>query len=373
MAKQKKNPWLLPLVFVGFMLAGGVAGYGIGGWIKHNLKGIPVPEWFAILWLPFAIYLAILVHELGHALTGIALGMEFRLLAVGPLQIQRHFGQWTVEYNKSLSTWGGLAACIPADESFLETGKLKSILARFIAGGPVASLLGTLSFFLAKLVIPSQPYLGVALGEFGFISGSIALATLLPIGFGGYSSDGRRILDLVRNNDDATRWAALSVLGTLMQVRRTKDWPEEAVALATGHLAENADSVTAMWMRYMWHDARHEYQEAQHWLERALEARECWPKANQPMLDASAACFYALRVQDLARAKAHLEATAQPGFLQRELKLLAQAAVVALEGKHAETQRLLADLRPLRAKLPAHVQADLDEEVSAIERLLPAT
>jgi hypothetical protein len=141
-------------------------------------------------------FLAIGVHELGHALMKKWQGFQFQWLTVGPFRWQREAKQIRLRWNTRLAAAGGLIVSVPLGDHQLRRRYL-----RFVAGGPLASLL-LASVALSGYVLLSTPSfskpLGFSLVMTATMSGAIGLATLLPLHLGGFASDGARLLTFWR-------------------------------------------------------------------------------------------------------------------------------------------------------------------------------
>ncbi len=90
-----------------------------------------------------AAFLAISVHEVGHALGGRLHGMRLSMLIVGPVHIQREAdGRLGWRLNRRLSLAGGVVSSVPT-----RTEGLRRAMLSFAAGGPVTSIVvGVLVF-----------------------------------------------------------------------------------------------------------------------------------------------------------------------------------------------------------------------------------
>jgi hypothetical protein len=178
---------------------------GLGGWgagrLLHPFQTATstLPTWSigqlaGRLGLLLVSLLTIGVHELGHAVLGNWQGFQLQWLTVGPFRWQREGKQIRVRWNTSLAAAGGLLVSVPRGDHQLRRRYL-----RFVAGGPLASLLlasVALSGY-GLLATPAfrQP-LGFSLVMTATVSGAIALVTLLPLHLGGFASDGARLLTL---------------------------------------------------------------------------------------------------------------------------------------------------------------------------------
>jgi hypothetical protein len=92
---------------------------------------------FYFLYLVTAFFLALLVHELGHLITGLLLGNQFELLVIGPLGVKRKDNHIQFYINKDIAFFGGVSATIPKVQSNENIQKFQWI----IIAGPVCSLL----------------------------------------------------------------------------------------------------------------------------------------------------------------------------------------------------------------------------------------
>ncbi len=238
--KKKKNNGRTVLTFIGFTLVGALVGYSAGK--LALVDGVKSPKAFYWSWLvliPLVFMVNILVHELGHTLTGIAQGFKFRLLTVGPFMWEKEQDRLQFKWNTNLNTFGGLALCLPQHKKNL----VKKFL-RYIAGGPLASLgFGILMlgiYFLAGFH-QTQTHLAVFVftsfvGWSGAFSWVLFISTIIPMRAGGFYSDGARMLNLMKGGAIAKQDIVL--LTTIAQSSTTTrprdldiDALEEAIAL----------------------------------------------------------------------------------------------------------------------------------------------
>jgi hypothetical protein len=321
---------------LGALLLGAAGGYLGGKSLKQS--GVKLDPWF-LAGLPLALWLVIAWHELGHLLGGWSSGFRFALFAVGPLRIDRVHDRIRVGWNRSAALWGGVAASTPVGPRSESTAAMRRAMMRVVAGGPLLSLIGTALLIPASMLLQSNPSLAVLLGLSGALSLMIALATFYPNSMGGFQSDGARLMQLWRGGEEAERWACLASISGLSMLRRPRDWPEELVLAGSRGAVDSNDGVSAAWLRASWHEDRGELPEASEWVSRALEAMEFWPKPARPLLHATAAYIRA-RMGDATAARAHLNQAMAPGFLEKEHRLLAEAAVLLAEGKASEARSI---------------------------------
>jgi hypothetical protein len=327
------------------------------------------PEASPWLWLaiPMALWLVILVHELGHVIAGLSQGFRFLLLAVGPLWLERSTGGLRLRFNRLLATWGGLAATVPVDLHDLDRR-----MARMVIGGPLASL-GLAILGVPLLLAVRAEWLGpvglwepvalvVAVGSLG-----IFLVTLIPGQAGkGLRTDGRRWLDLRRGDERARAEAAMLAL-TAASVGgvRPRDWDRDLLERAACFGDQSTVDASAFLLLHEFHLDRGEIDEAREGLERALDLWSELPSLMHASLAVTAAYFEA-RHGDLATARRWLEEAKGPLVEDWQLRL-AEAAVAAAEGRpDAARERVGAGLEALpRARFRA--------SEAAHERLLELT
>lgn len=186
-----------------------------------------------LFWLVFAA--AILVettaHELGHTVTGLALGMKLRAFIVGPLQWRIRDGQWKFQFllAKMLSA-GGATALVPTSPRQSRRSEIY-----MIAAGPLASLLSALIAAYAALKVKGTPYepswqLFALISTFGVIAFAVNLVPGLP---GALYTDGAQIYQLLRGGPWADLHDATTVAAsTLVTPLRPRDYDIEAIQRA---------------------------------------------------------------------------------------------------------------------------------------------
>lgn len=331
-----KNRLTLIIGTLAFLFTGGGLGYFLGRFIKSSGLAPHLSPWLLVA-LPLVMWLVVALHELGHVIGGWNSGFQLSFFAAGPLKIHRGFNGLRISFNRSAGLWGGVAATAPRGSQPPSAPFMRRAMLRIVAGGPLMSLAGALLLIPASLLIRVSPSTGAVLGLAGLMSLFIALATSIPVVSGGFLSDGARLKQLLRGGDSADRWAYLAVLSGLSLTVRPRDWPGDVVQACARSGDTSYDGISAAWLRSSWHEDRGELDEARQWLEEALQAIENWPKPARPLLHASAAYLYAT-LGDAARARPHLESARQAGFVEQEHLYLAEAAVLASEGRREEAR-----------------------------------
>lgn len=335
---------------------GALVGYGIGKYLKANGKYIDL-GWELAPMLLAVMFLAILLHELGHVVGGKLAGMRFRFLAVGPLCVESEGERLRVRLNRSLALWGGIAGCTP--ENVGEPEDLRKQMLSMVTGGPLTSLLTA----LVPLVWMS-PFTVM----YSLMSGMIALATMLPLEAGGFASDGKRVLNLLRRTEAGWLWIGVASLGTMAEVMRPRDWPRPLVDSTTrAATLQSMDSVMAKWLRHSYHYDREENDLARQWLEQALSEEKYMSPAARPILYLSAADFHARVTQDVTTAREYLEKAKAPGFMTDETRALTEAAVLLLEGKKDEARLAIERGRAMLKQLRGTAREAVVELIQELE------
>ena len=294
-----------------------------------------------IAFVVVAAFLALAVHEIGHAIGGRLHGMRLGMLIVGPVHIQREpDGRLTWRLNRRLSLAGGVVSSVPES-----TQGLRRAMLSFSAGGPVTNIVvGVLvlaTYALTDLQDTAavqgtlQDALAGAVFLLGVVSFGIGFVTLLPIDQGAFVNDGKRILKLLRPGASADAYAAVMAVGAyaVAQVRprdRDPGLVAQAASLADGshedlagrlaahaHALDQGDvEVAAEHIRYLW-DHR----------------AEAHP-AYQPVIDLAAAYFEAAYGGDAASARSRLDGAGKSALLNLDptARTRTEGAVLLAEG-----------------------------------------
>ena len=310
-----------------------------------------------------AAWLALAVHEAGHALGGLSQGFRFLFLAVGPLWLERRQDRLTLRFNSVPATWGGVAACVPDGGA-----DLPRRFAVMVAAGPLASL--ALVLLGAGLWALAEP------GTFRFTAGVTSLAsacffiaTAQPFGAGGgFASDGGRLLRILRGGVEGAREAALlGLTAAAMGGARPRDWP--AALVTDGLLPADGSMMEVAALAYAAQaEADHgALDRAAAHLARAERLTEGGSKLLRSLVAGEAAWLAAVR-GEAARGRALL-AEADGPFTERYLWHRAEAAVKLAEGDRAGARGAaeagLASLPRARFGRPSERERELLEALRA--------
>jgi hypothetical protein len=322
------------LVTLGLAAAGGVFGYGLA--LTADLSGL-LPElrlsggeWAAALVLVLPVwFLLVLIHELGHLAGGALAGFKPALLIVGPLKLSFLGGRAQLGLNRSLNLGGGLASALPPSDRGLRRGMLLMVL-----GGPLASLLAGL---LALALLQVTAGLAAAMA---FLASIVSLAvftlTLLPMRAGGFSTDGARVLMLLRGGPQAERWCASALMASAALAGALGTLDRAIVAGASALRDGSPDAVGSALMAYSYYLSRGEPQLAGEELDYAMEHVEALAAGVRPVVWLEGAYFSGLHRADPATARGLLEQTRGAALIEPYSRHRAQAAVLLAEGRLAE-------------------------------------
>lgn len=207
-----------------------------GRWVETN--DVPTGQ-FTIAMIFLAGFLQVLAHELGHTLTGLALGMKLRMFLAGPFLFQKREGKWEFKFELGgiLGDTGGTGV-VPTSSNHPLWHDVGVTLA-----GPITNLiLGLVALGIAFASEPDSPR---QLAGFTALFGGFNLVTfvtnLIPLKVGTNYSDGARIYQLISRGP----WAdfhriAWSVGSTLVTPLRPKDWDLEAMTRASDGIRTGA-------------------------------------------------------------------------------------------------------------------------------------
>lgn len=331
--------------------------------------GLAVPA-ATLLALLVSGWLQLVVHEAGHAIAGVAVGLRPVALGVGPLRMERGAGRWQLRRVPAIAGIGGFALLLPqgADPS-----PRAQVL--YILGGPLANLLLALLVVLPILLLPLSGPVAAAGLSFAAVGALIGLVNLLPFTTAsGWSSDGRQLWSLWRGGREAeATQLMLRLSGMAMLGERPRDWPAldpslaDDPALPAGH----RDALRRVLLlrasdRKSWDEP------AAHAAAAAL-AVGFWsaPEGQRPLSALSLADWALHAHADLDAAEAWLAHTGG-AFITIEPALAAIRAAIALErGERAEAMRQIAAARAGADRLPDPAsRSQLAEELGLLERRL---
>ncbi|MFP5226277.1 MAG: M50 family metallopeptidase [Acidobacteriota bacterium] len=178
------------------------------------------------------------VHELGHALTGKALGMRLRAFVVGPFQWRVRDGRWRFQFRVSdLLATGGAMAVVPTDPQQPRRREIQ-----MIAGGPLASLVagGMALGLLFEAPHHAWRQEWELLAMFATLSLVAGLVNLLPSQTkNGNYSDGAQIYQLLSEGPWGDYHHAMGIVGaTTVTALRPRDYDVAAMERAAAAITQ---------------------------------------------------------------------------------------------------------------------------------------
>ncbi len=317
---------LLAMLVGGLFGGGGVmVGLAASGsdWINVRFDALSP---YDLLLLPLTFFTVILLHELGHLFGGLMRGMRFVLLIVGPLRLRQTVSGLRLDWFLNSGTFGGLAAALPDPQR-----PIRGQLLPLIVGGPLASLLLTvLAVWLSTLI---DGRWSAHLLILGGLSALIFIATALPTRAGGFLSDGRQCIELLRGGAAVEQRAMIvaAYAQSLSGVRpRDRDPAPLARALALCG-DEPLRDIGAALMAYQVALDRRDLVAAGEWIDRVEAGHDAYPAGFRQALACEIAYFYARYRRDPGTATVWY-ARAKGGAVEPPQRALAEAAIALARG-----------------------------------------
>jgi hypothetical protein len=337
--KKKKNNKSKIIAGVVFLIAGGAAGYfgaKVGGAAAASVPA-PVLITLAILFIP-AFFFVIALHEGGHALAGVWMNFDFRMYVVGPFLWDKEQSGWKFKWNKNVNTSGGLVICIPTSSDNMS--KRFSIYA---AGGPLASLLTALLAYGIYLVCRQLEF-GSHVGQvitylwmvIAFLSAAIFVVTSIPLHAGGFSSDGARIIRLLRGGDTARfEVLLLKMISSSMAGKRPAQLSSEELQEAHT-LATKLNAPMGVYICYFQYQSaldRGAPDEAEVHLNEYIGQADEIPEGIRGGVWIEAAFFYAYVKKDLQKATEYFDKYKPVTLIPLAMVYATQAAMAVLNNE----------------------------------------
>jgi hypothetical protein len=168
------------------------------GWLMA--RGVPAFEssWYRIVAALGVGLIIAALHELGHAATGLALGMKLQTFIVGPFQWCVRDSKWDFEFKpKQILVGGGKTGVVLANADFPRWAQLCMLA----AGIFVNLITGIFALWAASVAYADSPVqAGGLLALFGVWSLVLGAMNLVPFRSEGNYSDGAKIYQLLSNS-----------------------------------------------------------------------------------------------------------------------------------------------------------------------------
>ncbi|PFK05698.1 hypothetical protein CN957_28005 [Bacillus cereus] len=184
------------------------------------------------IWAFFGIVLLVLaIHELGHVICGLIVGLKFKFMTVGPITVQKEKGKIRIRENKIWMYVGGFAMLVPPSTY---TPNLSKKWAWMTLSGPLTSFV----FGIVSGYIYMVSYYHMLL-YFSVLHLAIFVVTAIPIK-GTLLSDGMQFLILIKDDEKAREHLyTIQVSSELFSYKRPEDWDERLIELSEEKLKED--------------------------------------------------------------------------------------------------------------------------------------
>ncbi|MFK8183606.1 MAG: M50 family metallopeptidase [Phormidesmis sp.] len=300
------------------------------------------PQWHPLYIFAPLVYLfaSILIHEMGHLLFALAKGFELQAFAVDRWVLVRG-GNDRKQNWKILKTRkryaGGFILPIPKSRHQFSQANLMMM----ILGGPAASFLlfcaGAIFLFFPTVVSSNfNSWLLVALSS---ISLHGAIFNILPLKLGYLRTDGRRLLDLAKNNLQGQRFFALyGINASLRQGIRPKELDPAFIEQVLAVPEPSSDHVAGLLLAYDAALDKGELEKAGHYLDQALDLHLHFPELFRGSLLLEGTYFEAHIRHQTDSARQWFEKITEKALIPPYALLRAEAALLLAEGDSAGAQ-----------------------------------
>jgi len=314
-----------------------------------------------------ALFLTTVFHELGHALTGLALGMKLQGFHAGPLEARNNGSRWQFKFTPA--AFAGSVTLVPRAARPSRWSDIGAI-----AAGPLASLLvGAVAFQLA-ITARGRSYEN-ALGFLAILATLNFIAffvNLLPLRPDGLYSDGANIYQRLKGGPWADfRLAIAAVLSTTVTPLRPRDFEIERIQRASAAFTHGRQAVLLRLMASSYHLDRYlldrgELSAAIAAIADAEAAYDSAPWPITPGLCLTFAFRIALLQRDAERARIWWD-RAEAQHPEKKVEYwMANSALLFLEDHAAEARAAWEQASALAAQLPAAGDCDFDRDCCAL-------
>ncbi|MFO7537653.1 MAG: M50 family metallopeptidase [Chloroflexota bacterium] len=247
----------------------------------------------AVIGVLLCLYVAVALHEVGHALGGKVAGYHLVFLIVGPLRLGREIGGWRLRLlPQNIFSFSGWAYSVPTQRDGWRWRRLL-----FILGGPLASLLLAFAVIGLRLIWQDaviSPSVALALHFMTFAAIAVLPFSIIPLVIRGIRNDALLFIDTLRiHGEQARRQQALAwLLAQAFQGKRSRD-TDTAVLSEALYPADGSpeESLASIWGYYHELDRQRPYQAAAY-LDRALSILQQEPQPALRSLCAMDAAFF---------------------------------------------------------------------------------
>jgi hypothetical protein len=356
--KVKSKKWL------GLLLGGAAGGLIIFLGLDSNKIEAFLPFRSLLIGFLPALYLGVLVHELGHVLAGLSAGFELRMLSVGALFLTRETAGWKIRFFPRRIVAGGQTLMLPKS-----TDRLVDRYIRLVLGGPAATFALLVITVILALMFPQSAGIRVVL----IVNLLLAAQSCLPYNVRGVSTDAKVLLLLIRKGPAAERLAALLyIIAMDSQQIEPCDWPRDLVEKMSIPTEDKAFLTSAVSVRYAVALDRGDPECIAEAIERALLVSQEAGADAQRAFYVAASCFQGISRDNAPLAEAWLESARQVknATSLEDWDSKALAAIALARGEQARAQELLTRFLAVLDRYPASgmITAERARTASLLER-----
>jgi hypothetical protein len=356
--------WVLIMAAIIYLFLSGVL-FRVADYLNPIINRVFVvvgPESFYTMLALFGIWLSVLflviaVHEFGHVIAGMIMGFHFQAVFIGYLSFMRRKNRIKLQVHNSVPSDGMAIMDIPL------LPRLRKRLLFYVAAGPAANLICTTVSLLFMWVAVVQHVALLRKAVVIFIGWSlfIGLVSLIPRHFRGLTTDGAKLLILLRSPGRSRRW--LSILALRRQLKaniRPHDWNGHW-ALSAGSIIENTwESLDGNWLAYLRAKSRKEIPEAANYLERCLQLYSIADPQFRDTLCWAATVFTGRFRNDVRRALAWYKRIRKPEKLSPLFQLSAKLAIASSHNKFDAALKICQEALELIRRSPLLPPYEID-------------
>jgi Zn-dependent protease len=323
---------------------------------SRNFQGL------GIVLAPLYVAFCVVVHECGHVIAARLCGWNIHLISILGLA----YRPAARRFERTSRGWGarsGFVFATPRDD-----GGWDRSWAGVLLGGAAANFAGAGILYALIVTAPIGRHLAAVAGALALCSLTMGFANLVPFGRGPHrKSDGGRLLDMLlgRKFSAQTR-DAFRMTGLIHDRIPVERWDTALIARMECAQPDPHFDVTRIGVLLNYHLTRGD-------VRRARDIMERWAEAN-PVPESfvvTRAFLIAIVERDADKAEKILAAAPQAERKASFHYWRAEAAILALQGRHEAARMAAAQARASAAKQALIPDADDEFLLSAIERADP--
>jgi hypothetical protein len=323
---------------------------------SRNFQGL------GIVLAPLYVAFCVVVHESGHVIAARLCGWNIHLISILGLAYRPAAGR----FERTSREWGARSGFVFATPR--DNGGWDRSWAAVLLGGSLANFAGAGILYALIVTAPIGRHLTAVAGALALCSLTMGFANLVPFGRGPHrKSDGGRLLDMLlgRKLDAQTR-DAFRMTGLIYDRIPVERWDAALIARMESAQRDPRFDITRTGVLLNYHLVHGD-------VRRAHDIMERWAEANPVPAHfiVTRAFLIAVVERDADKAGKILAAVPQAERNASFHYWRAEAAILALQGRHEAARAAAAQVRVLAAKQASILDADDELLLSAIERAEP--